>query len=130
MAVAITKGTSTLLEKEWIAPNQKSWPETAKHMGIKWVPKRKQLPEECRITEKSIGITKGNLLWCTELVHIFLNFLSPHYLISSPYVTFCDHTYLFQMNICGSFSKLSYDSVPFHYLLYYSVLFHLCSTTL
>jgi hypothetical protein len=59
MAAAITKGTSTLPEKEWITPNQKSWPETAERMGVEWVPKWKQLPKEHGITEKSIGITKG-----------------------------------------------------------------------
>jgi hypothetical protein len=59
MAAAIAKGTSALPEKERIAPNQKSWPETAERMGVERAPKRKRLPEERGITEKSIGIAKG-----------------------------------------------------------------------
>jgi pyruvate/2-oxoglutarate dehydrogenase complex dihydrolipoamide acyltransferase (E2) component len=54
-----TEGTSALPEKEKIAPNQKSWPETAERMGVKRRPKRKRLPEERGITEQSIGVTKG-----------------------------------------------------------------------
>jgi hypothetical protein len=51
--------TRALPEKERIAPNQKSWPETAERMGVKRAPKRKRLPEERGITEKSIGVAKG-----------------------------------------------------------------------
>jgi hypothetical protein len=58
-AIASTEGTSTLLEKEWITPNQKSWPETAKRMGVKRVAKWKQLPEERGITKQAIGVAKG-----------------------------------------------------------------------
>jgi len=34
-AIASTQGSSTLPEKDVIAPNQKSWMETAKQMDIK-----------------------------------------------------------------------------------------------
>jgi hypothetical protein len=33
--------------------------EMAKRMGVKRAPKRKRLPEECGLTERSIGTTKG-----------------------------------------------------------------------
>ena len=39
--VASATGDSQLPEKEAIAPNQLSWPETAKRMGVKWGGKRK-----------------------------------------------------------------------------------------
>ena len=58
-AIASTRGTSALPEKEWIAPNQKSWPETAERMGVKRAPTRKRLPEERGITERAIGAAKG-----------------------------------------------------------------------
>jgi len=51
------EGTSALSNKEFIAPNQKSWSETAARMGIKQPPKQKCLPEEHRLTEQAIGIT-------------------------------------------------------------------------
>ena len=51
-------GASSLLDKDYIAPNQKSWPETAKHMGAK-ARLQKCLPEERGATEQSIGLTKG-----------------------------------------------------------------------
>ena len=38
-AIALMKGNSTLPKKDVIVPNQKFWPETAQHMGIKKVPK-------------------------------------------------------------------------------------------
>ena len=41
VAIALTEGTSALSEKEWIAPDQRFWPETAKCIGVKWVPKWK-----------------------------------------------------------------------------------------
>ena len=48
-AVASTEGASALPEKDRIAPNQKSWPETAKRME-----------ERGRgITEQNIGVAKG-----------------------------------------------------------------------
>jgi hypothetical protein len=59
VAITLTEGTSTLLEKEWIVPNQNSWPETAEHMGVKQAAKQKQLPEEHGITEQAIGVAKG-----------------------------------------------------------------------
>ena len=34
-AIASMGGTSSLPDKDYIAPNQKSWPETAEHMGTK-----------------------------------------------------------------------------------------------
>jgi hypothetical protein len=58
-AITSAQETSAIPDKEVIAPNQKSWTETAVHMGVKKAPKRKQLPEECGLTERSIGIAKG-----------------------------------------------------------------------
>jgi hypothetical protein len=58
-AIASTQGTSAIPDKEVIAPNQKSWMETAERMGVKRAPKRKRLPEERGLTERSIGVTKG-----------------------------------------------------------------------
>jgi hypothetical protein len=63
VAIASTEEVSTLPERDRIVPNQKSWPETAKYMDVKWVPKCKQLPEECGITEQSISVAKGKK-WC------------------------------------------------------------------
>src|SRR6266850_1103799 len=59
LAVADTsaEGTSTLPDKEFIAPNQNSWSETATRMGVKRPPKRKCLPKECGLTEQAIGVT-------------------------------------------------------------------------
>ena len=61
LAIASTGGTSSLLDKDYITPNQKSWPETAKHMGAK-ARHQKCLPKECRATEQSISLTKGKCL--------------------------------------------------------------------
>jgi hypothetical protein len=58
-AIASIEEVSTLLERYRIVLNQKSWPETAKSIGIKWVPKYKWLPKECGITKQSIGVAKG-----------------------------------------------------------------------
>jgi hypothetical protein len=60
-AIASTQGTSALPHKDQIAPNQKSWTETAERMGVKRAPKRKRqrLPEERGLTEQSIGVAKG-----------------------------------------------------------------------
>jgi hypothetical protein len=58
-AIASTQGTSAIPDKEVIAPNQKSWTETAERMGVKRAPKHKRLPEERGLTERSIGATKG-----------------------------------------------------------------------
>ena len=57
VANALVQGTSALLDKELIPPNQNSWSETAARMGVNQLPKRKCLPEECRLTEQAIGIT-------------------------------------------------------------------------
>jgi hypothetical protein len=65
LMVAIT-GSNTLPEKDIIMPNQKSWMEMAKQMGVKHhAPKRKCLPEEHRMTVQSISVAKGKC----HLVH-------------------------------------------------------------
>jgi hypothetical protein len=58
-AIASAQGTSAIPDKEVIAPNQKSWTETAVRMGVKKAPKRKRLPEESGLTKRSIGVAKG-----------------------------------------------------------------------
>ena len=58
LAIASMGGTSSLPDKDYIAPNQKSWLKTAKHMGAK-VQHQKCLPKECGATEQSISLTKG-----------------------------------------------------------------------
>jgi hypothetical protein len=58
-AIASFNGKGALPEKDVIAPNQKSWSETAERMGAKKVPKRRCLPGERGLTERSIGIVKG-----------------------------------------------------------------------
>jgi hypothetical protein len=58
-AIALTEEVSALLERDRIVPNQKSWPETAKCMGVKWAPKCKWLPEGREISKQSISVTKG-----------------------------------------------------------------------
>ena len=51
VAIASIQGSNALPEKDIVAPNQKSWMETAKRMGVKCgAPKRKCLSEERRIT--------------------------------------------------------------------------------
>ena len=57
-AIASVNGSSPLPIKKRIVPNQHSWIETAKAMGIKKAAKRR-LPEEIGLTEKTIGPTKG-----------------------------------------------------------------------
>src|SRR6266851_2953500 len=60
VAIASIQGSNALPEKDIVAPNQKSWTETAKWMGVKrGAPKRKCLPEERGITAQSIGAAKG-----------------------------------------------------------------------
>jgi hypothetical protein len=60
IASSATEGTSTLPDKENIAPNQKSgWGETATRMGAKRAPKRKCPPEERGLTERAIGVANG-----------------------------------------------------------------------
>jgi hypothetical protein len=60
IASSATEGTSTLLDKENVAPNQKSsWGETAMRMGAKRAPKRKCLPEECVLMKRAIGVPNG-----------------------------------------------------------------------
>jgi hypothetical protein len=56
VAIASAQGTSAIPDKEVIAPNQKSWIETAMRMGIKKALKHKQLPEESGLTKRSISI--------------------------------------------------------------------------
>ena len=57
LANTSAEGTSTLLLKEPITPNQNSWSEMAACMGVKWPLKRKCLLEERRLMERAIGIT-------------------------------------------------------------------------
>ena len=57
-AIASTPDMRALPDKEKVTPNQKSWTETAKRMGVKRGPK-KRLPEEHGLTERSIGASKG-----------------------------------------------------------------------
>lgn len=57
-AIASVNGSSALPTKKRIAPNQHSWTETARAMGVKRVAKRR-LPEEVGLTEKAIGPAKG-----------------------------------------------------------------------
>jgi hypothetical protein len=60
IASLATEGTSTLPDKENIAPNQKSsWGETAMCMGTKRASKQKCLPKERALTEQAIGVTNG-----------------------------------------------------------------------
>jgi hypothetical protein len=58
-AITSAQGISAIPDKEVIAPNQKSWMETAMQMGIKKAPKRKRLPEESGLTKRSISVAKG-----------------------------------------------------------------------
>jgi len=57
VADASAEGTSALSDKEFIAPNQKSWSETAARMGVKQPLKQKCLPKEHGLMEQAIGIT-------------------------------------------------------------------------
>jgi len=61
-AIASTTGSSgstPLPPKQKITPNQHSWTETAKTMGVKKAPKRCKLPEEEGVMQKAIGAPKG-----------------------------------------------------------------------
>jgi hypothetical protein len=58
-ANASVQGTRALPEKDVIAPNQKTWPETAVRMGVKPPRKQKCLPEERGLTAQSIGVAKS-----------------------------------------------------------------------
>jgi hypothetical protein len=53
------EGKGALPERDVIAPNQKSWPEMAKRMGAKKDPRRRCLPDEHGLTERSLGAVKG-----------------------------------------------------------------------
>ena len=55
-AVASVQGSSPLPHREMITPNQHSWMETAKRMGVQ---KHRRLPKEAGLTQKAIGIAKG-----------------------------------------------------------------------
>jgi hypothetical protein len=57
-AIASLDGRSALPEKDVIAPNQRSWPETAQRMGTKKAPRR-PLADERGLTERSLGAVKG-----------------------------------------------------------------------
>jgi hypothetical protein len=58
--ISSTQESSALPDKDLIAPNQKTWTETAARMGIKRVPKQKQLPEGHRLTKRCIGVTRAS----------------------------------------------------------------------
>ena len=58
-AIGSLDGKAALPEKENIAPNQKSWPETAERMGAKKIPRCPCLADEHGLTERSIGAVKG-----------------------------------------------------------------------
>jgi hypothetical protein len=53
------EGKGALPKRDVIAPNQKSWPETAKRMGAKKDPRCRCLPDEHGLTERSLGAVKG-----------------------------------------------------------------------
>jgi hypothetical protein len=77
-----------------------------------------------RLTDGLVLYKKNNVpVIVCQTCSYFLDFLSPCYLISSPCVTFRDHTYLFRINTCRSFSKLPHDSATFHTLPYCSITF-------
>ena len=57
--IASMEGKGVLPEKDVIAPNQKSWPETAKCMGAKKDPRCRCLSDEIGLTEYSLGAIKG-----------------------------------------------------------------------
>ena len=59
MAIASMEGERTLPEKDVIVPNQRSWPEMAKHMGARNTPRRQCLPDEQGLTERSVDTIKG-----------------------------------------------------------------------
>ena len=59
MAIASMEGERALPEKDVIVPNQRSWPETAKHMGTRNAPRCWCLPDEQGLTECSVGAVKG-----------------------------------------------------------------------
>ena len=59
MAITSLNGKAALLEKKNIAPNQKSWPETAEYMGTKKIPRCPCLVNEHGLTKHSIGAVKG-----------------------------------------------------------------------
>jgi hypothetical protein len=58
--ISSTQESSALPNKDLIAPNQKTWTETAARMGVKRVPKQKQLPEGRGLTERCIGVTRAS----------------------------------------------------------------------
>jgi hypothetical protein len=49
-----------LPDKDVIAPNQKTSTEMAAQMGVKRVPKQKQLPEGHELTKHCIGVTRAS----------------------------------------------------------------------
>jgi hypothetical protein len=58
-AIASLDGRSALPEKDVIAPNQRSWPETVERMGARRLPRPRCLPDERGLTERSLGAVKG-----------------------------------------------------------------------
>jgi hypothetical protein len=63
---ASIQGTHALPEKDVIMPNQKTWLEMAVRMGVKPPWMWKCLPEEHRVTAKSIGVAKSKKRKRTE----------------------------------------------------------------
>ena len=59
-AISSTQEPCALPDKDVIAPNQKTWTETATRMGVKRVPKQKRLPEGRGLTERCIGVTRAS----------------------------------------------------------------------
>jgi len=58
-AIHLANGARALPEKDDFNPNQKTWAETAKHMGVQKVPRWKPGPVGGNTTERCIGTTKG-----------------------------------------------------------------------
>jgi len=58
-AIRLANGARALPEKDDFNPNQKTWAETAKHMGVQKVPRRKPGLVGGNTTERCIGATKG-----------------------------------------------------------------------
>ena len=58
-AICSANGAWALPEKDDFNPNQKTWAETAKCMGVQKVPRQKPGPVGGNTTERCIGATKG-----------------------------------------------------------------------
>jgi len=58
-AITLANGSRALPKKDDFNANQKTWAETAKHMGVQKAPKRKPGPVGGNTTERCIGPVKG-----------------------------------------------------------------------